>query len=37
MLPNQTRQPTPGERLGSSRASVARRGCALRSATFDAP
>src|SRR5262245_5760250 len=27
---NQTRQPTPGERLGSSRSSVARRGCAHR-------
>jgi hypothetical protein len=29
--PNQTRQPTPGERLASSRTSVARRGCAHRS------
>ena len=30
--PNQTRQPTPGERLDSNRASLVRRGCALRSA-----
>jgi hypothetical protein len=30
--PNQTRQPTPGERLGFNRASLARRGCAQRSA-----
>ena len=28
---NQTRQPTPGERLGFNRAPLARRGCALRS------
>ena len=30
--PNQSRQPTPGERLGYSRTLVARRGCAHRSA-----
>ncbi len=30
--PNQPRQSTPGERLASSRAPMARRGCALRSA-----
>src|SRR5258705_9708744 len=29
--PNQTRKPTPGERLGCNRASLARRGCAHRS------
>jgi len=28
--PNQSRQPTPGERLGFNREPVARRGCALR-------
>ena len=28
---NQSRQPTPGVRLAANRASVARRGCALRS------
>ena len=28
--PNQTRQPTPGGRLGFNRAPVARRGCAWR-------
>lgn len=30
--PNPTRQPTPGEHLGSHRASAARRGCVLRRA-----
>jgi hypothetical protein len=30
-LPNQTRQPTPGGRLGFKRTPLARRGCALRS------
>ena len=28
--PNQTRQPSPGERLGSNRTFLVRRGCALR-------
>jgi hypothetical protein len=28
--PNESRQPTPGERLGPGRSPVARRGCALR-------
>jgi hypothetical protein len=31
-LPNQTRQPTPGEPLGFNRAPTARRACAFRSA-----
>ena len=31
MLPRQSRQPTPEERLGSNRTRLARRGCALRS------
>jgi hypothetical protein len=29
-MPNQSRQPTPGERLGSNRTRLARRGCAHR-------
>ena len=32
---NQSRQPTPGERHGSNRTSVARRGCAQRCAKGD--
>src|ERR1043165_153343 len=31
--PNQSLQPTPGECQAAARASLARRGCALRSAT----